>query len=179
MTVEQRRFAAEHRQQFFVRDRDQRVDVFAELGNAVFGNLHALAALHRERLGDDRDGQDAEFLGDLRNDRRRTRARAAAHAGRDEQHVRAFDRLVNAVAILHGRLAADVGIGAGPEALGNIAADLQGRANARSLERLRIRVGTDEVNAFDARVYHVADRVTAAATDANDFDNCALAVRIH
>ena len=73
--------------------------------------------LHLEGLGHDGDGQDVELLRDLRDHRRRARAGATAHARRDEQHVAAFDELDDAVAILHRGLAADLGIGAGAEAL--------------------------------------------------------------
>ena len=51
-------------------------------------SAQALVAFHLERLGHDGDREDAEFLGHLRDDRRRARAGAAAHAGGDEHHVR-------------------------------------------------------------------------------------------
>src|SRR3970040_1448059 len=41
-------------------------------------------ACERERLGDDRDGQDAEFLGEFSYHRRRPGPGAAAHARRQE-----------------------------------------------------------------------------------------------
>src|SRR5216683_1849351 len=46
-------------------------------------------ALEREGLGDDRNGEDAHLLGDLRNHRCGASAGAAAHSGGDEGHVRA------------------------------------------------------------------------------------------
>ena len=79
--------AAEHRQQFLVRDRDQRVDVLAQLGDALLRQREALAAFHLERLGDDRHREDAQFLRHLRHDRRGARAGATTHAGGDEHHV--------------------------------------------------------------------------------------------
>jgi hypothetical protein len=45
---------------------------------------HALVALELEGLGHDADGQDAQLARGLRDDRRRTGAGAAAHAGGDE-----------------------------------------------------------------------------------------------
>jgi hypothetical protein len=98
--------------------------------------------------------------------RRRARAGAAAHAGGDEQHVATLDQLDDAVAVLHRRLPADLGIGAGAEALGDVAADLQRGLHLRVLERLRVGVDADELHAVDAAVErHVRDRVAAAAAD--------------
>ena len=51
------------------------------------------------------DGQRADLLlGDLRDDRRRARAGAAALARRDEDHVGALQRLLDLVAVLLGGL---------------------------------------------------------------------------
>jgi hypothetical protein len=83
-----------------------------------------LLAFHAEGLGDHGDREDAEFLGDLRDDRRSTRAGAAAHAGGDEQHVGALDRFLDAIAVFHGRLPAEIRVGARAEPLGDVAADL-------------------------------------------------------
>ena len=153
--------------------------MLAELVDPLVRNRHALAAFHLERLGDDGDSQDAELLGDLRHDRRRARSRAATHAGRDEQHVGTFDDLVNPVAIFHCGLAAYFGIGAGAESLGDIAADLQRRADAGALQRLGVRVGTDEVDTLDAGIDHVSHGIATAATDTDDLDDSALAVCVH
>ena len=57
-----------------------------ELIEPLLRDLLALA-FERERLGDHRDGQDAELLRDLRDHRRRAGAGAAAHAGGQEEHV--------------------------------------------------------------------------------------------
>ena len=95
--------------------------VLAEILDALQRDLHAPAALERERLGDDRDGQDAHLLGELRDDRRRAGAGAAAHAAGDERHVGAGQQLDDALAILERGLAADLGIRAGAEALGHVA----------------------------------------------------------
>ncbi len=91
----------------------------------------------------------------------------------------AVDHLDDAVAILHRGLAADLRIRAGAETLGDVAADLQERLHLGVLERLRIGVDADEVHALDAGVDHVRDGVAAAAADADDLDDCALAVGVH
>ena len=71
--------------------------------DAVVGLLAAALALELEGLGDHADGQDAHLLGHARDHRRRAGAGAAAHAGGDEQHVRAADGLADAVHRLFGR----------------------------------------------------------------------------
>ena len=55
--------------------------------DALVGLPAALLALEAERLGDDADGERAAVARDLRDDRRRAGAGAAAHAGGDEHHV--------------------------------------------------------------------------------------------
>ncbi len=96
--------------------------------SAVIRDQRALAAFHLEGPRDHRDREDAELLGDLRHHRRRARARAAAHAGGDEQHVAALDHLDDAIAIFHRGLPAHFRIGARAETLGDVAADLQRRS---------------------------------------------------
>jgi hypothetical protein len=103
---------------------------------------------------------------------------AAAHAGGDEDHVRAFDQLDDAVAVFHRRLAAHFRVRARAEALGDVGADLQARLHLRVLECLRVGVDADEVDALDARGDHVRDGVAAAAAHADDLDDCALVFRV-
>ena len=77
----------------------------------------------------------------------------------------ALDHFLNPVAVLHRSLAADLGIGARPEALGDIAADLERRSDIGALQSLRVRISANEIHAIDSRSDHVLDRVTAATTD--------------
>ena len=62
--------------------------------------------------GDHADGEGAEALGDLGDDRRAAGAGAAALAGGDEDHVGALEHLLDLVAVLLGGLAADLGVAA-------------------------------------------------------------------
>ena len=80
------------------------------------GRLEAARPFEVERLGDDADGEDAHLAGDARDHRRRAGAGAAAHAGGDEEHVRAVDRLADAVDRLFGRRLARLRLGAGAQA---------------------------------------------------------------
>ncbi len=165
------RVAAQDGDQLLVGDGDQRVDVVAQLLDALERDLHAAAALERERLGDHGHGQDAHLLGQLRDHRRGAGAGAAAHAGGDEHHVGAFHRVHQALAVLQRGLAADLGVGARAQALGDVVAQLQLQLGAAVLDRLRVGVGGDELHAIDVVADHVGDRVATAAADADDLDH--------
>ena len=86
---------------------------------------------------------------------------------------------MNPVAILHRRLTADIGIGPGTETFRNITADLQRRADAGAVQRLRIRVGANEIDSLNAGMHHVCNGVAATTTDTDHLDDGALAVGIH
>jgi hypothetical protein len=89
---------AEHFLELLVEDHDQRVDMARELGHAFLGQAHALA-LVLEGLGHHGHGEDAQFARHLGDHRAGTGAGAAAHAGGDEDHVRAGQRLGDALAL--------------------------------------------------------------------------------
>src|SRR5690606_35020938 len=99
-----------------------------------------------------------------------TGAGAAAHAGGDEDHVRALQRFHDLVAVLERRLAADLGVRARAQALGDAGAELQLQLGAAVLDRLRVGVGGDELHPVHAAVDHVVDGVATAATHADDLD---------
>ncbi len=124
-------------------------------------------ALELEWLGDDADGQNAQVLGRARNDGGRTRSRSAAHAGGDEHHVRARDLRPDLLDGFFGRGLADLGLGAGAEALGQVDAQLNAMLGAGGGQRLRVGVGDDEFDAGQARRDHVVDGVAACAADAD------------
>ena len=172
--VEHRERRARDREQALVRDRDERVDVLAQPGHALLGMLHALLAFEHEGLGHDADGERADFLRDLREDGRGAGSGAAAHAGGDEDHVRAGEDLGDLGVVLESGLAADLRVGAGAEALGQLLADRELRRSQRGVERLPIGVGRDELDAVEAHPDHRVDGVAAAAADADHLDLCSL-----
>ena len=135
-----------------------------------FGDLHAAAALEMERLGDDADGQDAHFARGSGDNRRRAGAGAAAHAGGDEDHVRAGEVVADLLERLFGGGLADLRLGARAEPLRHLEAHLDDALGARGGQRLRVGVGDDEVDAGEAGDDHVVDRVAAGAADAADHD---------
>ena len=88
-------------EQFRVGDDVQRIDVLLQFLDAALRHPLPLA-LELEGPRHDGNGQDAQVLRDVRDDGCRPGAGSAAHAGGDEQHVRAGDHLGDAVAVSIG-----------------------------------------------------------------------------
>ena len=84
------------------------------------GLQRALLALEAERLGDDGNRERAELAREARDDRRGSRAGAAAEAGGHEDHVGARQRLNERVGVLERRLTPDVRVGPRAEPLGEL-----------------------------------------------------------
>ena len=165
--VEDRRVLLDDVAEAVVRDRDQRVDLGLELLGGLLGDQLAAVALEAERLGHDADREGAEVLGDLRDDRGRTRARAAAEAGRDEDHVGVAERLRDLLGILLRRALADGGVAAGAEAARDLVADADLVGRVRLQQRLGIGVDADELDAHHLGADHAVDGVASATADAD------------
>ena len=87
----------------------------------------------------------------LGDDRRGAGAGAAAHAGGDEHHMRAGEVIADLVDHLFGGGAADFGLRAGAETLGDLHAHLDDAFGLRHGQRLGVGVGDDELDALQAR----------------------------
>ena len=94
--------------------------MFLELANACLGGLHAAHSFKREGTRHNADRQRAAFLGDLRDNRRRACACAAAHARGDEDHIRAFQHVIQFVCGFFGGFAADLRVAARAETAGEL-----------------------------------------------------------
>jgi hypothetical protein len=149
---------------------DRRVALLAQRVDAGLGLRAALRAFELEREGDDPHGEGAEALRDLRDDRRSAGACAAALAGGDEDHVRAAERVLDLVVAFLRSLAANRRLGAGAEALGQLATDVDLRLGVRYLQLLHVGVDGDELDLVDAGVDHAVDGVEPRAADADDLD---------
>ena len=89
-----------------------------------FGETHPAHAFELERLRDDANGQDAELASRASDDRCSACARAAAHAGGDEHHVRARELIADFVDHFFGGRAPDFRLRAGAETFGHLHAHL-------------------------------------------------------
>ena len=65
--------------------------VCLQIGDALLGDAHAPLSLELERLRHHADREDAHLARHLGDDRCGARARAPAHAGGDEGHMRAHE----------------------------------------------------------------------------------------
>ena len=175
--VEHRDVAVGDRQQPVVGDDDQRVDLLAQLVDAGLGGVGPAAALEAERPGHDADGQRAERPGDARHDRCATGAGAAALARGDEDHVGPLEDLLDLRRVVLGGLAADLGVGAGAEAAGELAPDVELDVGVGHQQGLGVGVDRDELDALEADLDHPVDRVDAAAADADDLDDREVVLR--
>ena len=118
------------------------------------------------------DRQGSEVLGDLGDDRCGTRAGATAHAGGDEDHVGVLERLVDLLRVLFGGALSHVRVGAGAQAARHLVADADLVRRVALEERLRVGVHADELDAHHLCADHPVDGVAAAASDADDLDEC-------
>jgi hypothetical protein len=134
---------------------------------AGVGLLHAAVALELEGLGHHADREDAHLLGHAGDDGGRAGAGAAAHAGGDEDHVRAVHAPRGSAPRPPARGFALLGLAAGAQAVG---AELHELVRLAAVERLRVGVGAEELHALHALRDHVFDGVAAAAADADHLD---------
>ncbi len=141
-----------------------------KLGDSGIGGAAAAIALEAERLGDDPDGEDPAVARRLGDDRCGAGAGAAAHAGGDEQHMGAFERLFDLLERLFGGGLADLRTGAGAEALGDPKAELDALVGGRSVQGLGVRIGDEEVDALNVIGDHIGHRIAAGAPHADDAD---------
>ena len=162
---------AQHIEQLFVEHHDQRIHIGFQLGQAFVGILHAAATFPVERLGHHTHGQNTHLLGNARDHRGRPRARATAHARRDEQHVRALDGVTDVFHCRFGCIARLFRLAACPQTTATQLDDTVGRA---ARERLRVGIGADKLHALHAAGNHVLDGIAAATAHTDHLDLGAL-----
>ena len=155
---------------------DQGIHLFTQIGNALLSLAHPIGALKLKGLGDHADGEDTGLMGQVRHNGRRAGAGAAAHTGGDEHHVGALQHLGNGSAALLGGLLADLGLGAGAHAVGQLFADLNLVFTDGLVQILLIGVHGNEFHAVHAGLNHTIDNVvtSAANTDHLDLDDTLL-----
>ena len=162
--------AVERGQQPLVRNRDDAVDALPELFEPPLRLQRAPAALERKRLGHDGHGQHAQLTRQVRDDRCRPGAGAAAQPGRDKHHISPVQRGDDLPGVLECRLPADVRVCACTEPLRELGADLQAQGRSIVAQRLCVRVGHDILDAAEPGAHHPVHGVAPAAPDTDDLD---------
>ena len=89
-----------HRLELFVGYNNKAVHILGKVLYALLSLELLLLALKLERAGDNADGEYAHILGDSCNDGSGACARSAAHAGSDEYHISALERVGDNIAAL-------------------------------------------------------------------------------
>ena len=130
----------------------------------------ALHALERERARHNADRQRADLTRALCHDRGSTSARAAAHAGRHEDHVCAAQRIEDVVAALLSSLLADLRLCAGAETARELLTNLHALRCQGFEQCLCIRIDCNELHALQSKIDHAVDGVAAAATYTDYFN---------
>ena len=148
-----------------------------ELLDTLLGGHRSAATLKTERPGHDTYRQRILSLGDVGNHRSCPGAGAATLTRGDEHHVCACQRVLELAPMVLGSLTADIGISAGAEAAGDIAADIELDVGVGHEQRLRVGVHCDELDATYAAFDHAVEGVHASAADTNDLDHGKVGVR--
>src|SRR5262249_8323464 len=138
--------------------------------DACLGKAHTALTFEVEWFGDNTDCEDAELAGDLRDDRSSAGAGAATHARSDKHHMRAGEMIADFVDHFFGGGAANLRLRTGAETLGHLRAHLDDALCFRHRERLRVRVGDNEVDALQAGRDHVVHGIAAGAAYAENSD---------
>ena len=154
-----------------VRHDDEGVDLFFQRRDAGLGLRLAAATLEAERLRDDADGEGADRLGDAGDDRGAARAGAAALARGDEDHVGPGEGLFDLFGVVFGSATAHLGVGAGAETAGELAADVELDVGVAEQQCLGVGVDGDELDSAETELDHAVDGVDATAADTDDLDH--------
>ncbi len=165
-------------EQAVVLDDDERVDALAQRLDPALGLIRAQLALEAERSRDHAHRQGADLAADLGDHGRAAGTGATALACRDEDHVRALQRLLELVAALFGRGASHLRVGAGAETARRARADVDLHVRLGHEERLRVGVHGHELDARDTRLDHPRHRVRTATADADDLDHGEVAAQL-
>ncbi len=134
-------------------------------------------ALEAKRPRDDADGQRTGLFREHGDRGRRPRARAAAHAGRDEHHVGFLDDCGKLGAALVGRVAATRPVASRAKAPCDLVADLHLDVRLAALERLLVGVDGDELDLEGLRD-HAVDGVAASPAAPDDLDPSSSLVKL-
>src|SRR5262249_20968803 len=146
-----------------------RIDAFSQLVQALLGLPLPAAPLKSKRLGDYRHRKRSKLGRETRDDGRRACPGPPAQPRGDEHHVRAFDCLDDFLRVFERRLPALLRIPANAQSSREPFAKLQLNRSLRSLKRLQICVGDQELHTLNPCFNHSVDCVTAAAADSDDF----------
>ncbi|VDR29778.1 Uncharacterised protein [Raoultella terrigena] len=124
-----------------------------------------------EGFSHNRNGQDTKILRHFCDHWCRTGTGTAAIPAAINTMSAAVESSTQRFTVFIRRIAADFRVGARAQTFGNTATNLNSLANGRFTQRLRVGVHREEFHTLDALAHHVLYGITAAATDADDFNH--------
>ena len=161
---------ANHLKETVIGNDHQCIHILLQLVDAHLRVAHALLALKLEGLGDNGDGETAQFSCDISHNRRSAGACAAAHTGGDKDKVGSLQQLSQLfTAFLSGALA-DFGHSTRAQPFGQLFSDLQGVIRMRSGKRLAVRIHSNKVDALQFGLDHAVHGIGTAAAASDYFD---------
>jgi hypothetical protein len=95
----------------------------------------------------------------------------------DEDHVGAPEDVLDLLGVVLGGLLADLGVGACPQATGELAADVELDVGVRHQQRLGVGVDGDELDTLEPDLDHAVHGVHAATADTDHLDHCQVVLR--
>ena len=149
---------------------DQGVKISLHLRDALIGDALLARALKGKGHRHDADRQYAHVLGNFCDDGRRARARAAAHARRDEYEVGALQNFLDFRLVALRRCFPEIRHAARAEPLRQLSSDGE-RLDARLFhigKLLRIRIDRDQLHIKLVPLGYTLDDAVAAAAHADD-----------
>ncbi len=149
-------------------DNNQRIHFLRQPFNTLNRRTRPPIAFKVKRLGDNADSQNTGIAGGAGNHWCRTGSGAAAHASRDESHMRALQHIDNFRHGLFRRALPDFRIGTGAEAFGQLAAHLDTAIAFAGRQRLRVGIGHNKVNTLKTGGNHVIDRIATGSANADN-----------
>ena len=163
----ERRVRVGDQKQVLVRNNDQSVNMLLQFGNARVRRAHAARSFKKERLCNNANGQYVHFARSLRNDGSSTRSGSTAHASRDEAHVATSQSGLHLLNCFFCSRATNLWARTSTKTLRNLGSKLNTIVRRRGVQCLRIGIGDKEIDAFNLRLYHIGNRISASTANAN------------
>src|SRR5579859_4952592 len=141
-----------------------------QVSNALFRGEQALLALKLEGPGHHTDSQSTDLACNLCHHRAGPCTCATSHASRDENHVGAFERLVDLLGILLSSFASNTRITTCTETTSELVADTDAVWRLCEQQGLSIGIDRDKLNPYHTGQNHPIYRVTPSTpyTDHTD-----------
>ena len=154
---------------FLVLDNNEGIDILFQFFDTLVGLIKTLFPFEVVGVGDDSDGEDTHFAGDLGHHGGGTGTRTLAHTGGDEEHFGfGADQVADSLFALNSQTFGFFRVGACAEA--GVPEDKL-RGDLVSFDGHFIGIADEEVHAHDTFFIHVLNGIVAGTANAYYFDD--------